>query len=302
MKDETGSSASNYVLLAWVPLAFGTGPVIARALADSFGPATLTVFRWSLPALVIGALALLRGDKERWRASRTDYAVFILLGICGMGFCSYASFAGARTATATTVGLIYACTAAVVAAYEIVRGRVTPRWDLLAGLALCLSGVATLLTRGHLETIASLRIGAGELWSIAGMLVWAFYSLAMRPRTHLLTPMAAFTVTSIAATVVAAPLMLFELHTQPLHAVTFRQLLWLAALAGINGVAAFIGYNASLTRNGAILTSASISLAPVYIAVMAVTLIGEQTAWYHGAALALVTSGLVAINVTRSRG
>ena len=44
------------------------------------------------------------------------------------------------------------------------------------------------------------------------------------------------------------------------------------------------------------LTAASISLTPIYAAALAITLIGERLAWYHGVALALVVGGLLLIN------
>ncbi len=291
----------NYVLLALIPAAFGLNPVIARALHTTFEPATLTVLRWSFSALIIGAVALARGKRERWRAPLSDYLALIGLGVAGMGFCAYAAYVATQTATATTVGLIYACTAALVASYEIVRGQTRLTLPLLIGLSLCLVGVATLLTRGHLETIGTLHVGRGELWAVAGMCVWAFYSVAMRPRAGTLTPLASFTVLSCAATLAALPLMAMELSTHSLPQLGLVHIAWIAALVLITGVFAFMGYNWSLARNGAILTAATISLSPLYIAGMAIVLIGEDIAWYHGVALALVTAGLGAINFARAR-
>ena len=48
------------LLLALVPACFAFNPVAGRALVDAFGPATLTLVRWSLSGLVIGTLALMR--------------------------------------------------------------------------------------------------------------------------------------------------------------------------------------------------------------------------------------------------
>jgi drug/metabolite transporter (DMT)-like permease len=291
----------NYLLLALIPAAFGLNPVIARALHLTFEPGTLTVLRWSFSALIVGTIALARGRQERWRAPLKDYLALIGLGALGMGFCAYAAYVATQTATATTVGLIYACTAALVAGWEIVRGQTRATLPLLAGLVLCIAGVATLLTRGHLETIATLDIGRGELWAVAGMSMWAFYSVAMRPQAATLTPFASFTVLSLTATLAALPFAALELSAQPLPPLAPVYIAWIAALSLITGVFAFMGYNWSLTRNGAILTAATISLSPLYIAGMAIVLIGEQVHWYHGVALALVTAGLGAINLARMR-
>jgi len=291
----------NYLLLAVIPAAFGLNPVIARALHATFEPATLTVLRWSFSALIIAVFAMARGRRERWRASLSEYTGLIALGVAGMGFCSYAAYAATQTATATTVGLIYACTAAMVAFYEIARRQTPPSVTLIGGLILCLAGVATLLTRGHLDLIADMKIGRGELWAVAGTAMWAAYSVAMRPRANILTPLASFTVMSTAAAISAVPVMILELQTHPFTPITPALAVWIAALVLITGVAAFIGYNWSLTRNGAILTAATISLSPIYIAGMAIALIGEEIAWFHGVALILVTLGLAAINVARAK-
>jgi drug/metabolite transporter (DMT)-like permease len=291
----------NYLLLALIPAAFGLNPVIARALYQTFEPGTLTVLRWSFSALIVGAIALARGRRERWRAPLKDYLALIALGAVGMGFCAYAAYVATQTATATTVGLIYACTAALVAGWEIVRGQTRASVPLVAGLVLCVVGVATLLTRGHLETIATLDIGRGELWAVAGMSMWALYSVAMRPRAATLTPLASFTVLSMTATCAALPFAALELTARPLPPLATVHIAWIAALSLITGVFAFIAYNWSLARNGAILTSATIALSPLYIAGMAIVLIDEEMHWYHGAALALVTTGLIALNLARMR-
>src|SRR5262245_60406022 len=63
------ASPMNWLLLALVPACFALNPVIGRALMDAFGPATLSVVRWSLSAAVIAAIATARGPAERWHAS-----------------------------------------------------------------------------------------------------------------------------------------------------------------------------------------------------------------------------------------
>lgn len=291
----------NFLLLALVPAAFAANPVIARALAPVVEPATLTFLRWSFSALIIGSIALWRGREERWTAPLRTIEI-ILLGIIGMGFCAYAAFAGVKTATATTVGLIYATTAALVAAWEIVRGRERLSAKLVAGLLLALGGVVVLLTRGEPGAILAMPIGAGEIWAIAGTLGWVLYTISMRGRAGAMTPLALFAVMSVSASAAALPEMVRELgwsEPPPLGG-TFG--LWIAALVLVTGVGAFLGYNLSLKRNGPVLTAASLALTPVYIAGMAVVLLGEDVRWYHGVAIAMVTGGLGFVNWSRMAG
>jgi hypothetical protein len=60
----------NFLLPALVPACFALNPVIGRAMADTLGPASLSVLRWSLSAAIVAVMALARGRDERWLAPR----------------------------------------------------------------------------------------------------------------------------------------------------------------------------------------------------------------------------------------
>ncbi len=290
-----------YLLLAIVPAAFALNPVIARALTGVYEPGTLTFLRWLASALLIGAVALARGRSETWTMNARDVPRLIFLGALGMGFCSFAAYEGVKTATATTVGLIYACTSAIVAAVEIVEGSTRLSALLVLGLLACVFGVAVLLTGGDLTALASVTIASGELWAAAGTILWAGYTLAMRKKPDGMTPFALFTVLALLGAAFAAPIAALEVMDRGLPPFDARYALWLANLVLVSSVAGFLGYNWSIRLSGPILTSACISLTPVYIAVMASVLLGETVHLHHFAAIALVAAGLVAITLARAR-
>jgi drug/metabolite transporter (DMT)-like permease len=286
----------NWLLLALVPACFALNPVIGRALIDSFGPATLSVVRWSLSAAVIAAVAAARGPAERWRAPPLLLLRIGLLGAMGMGFCAYAAFIAAHTAEATNIALVYGCAAAVVAAWEIGGGRQRASPFLLLGIAVCLLGTVLILTRGHPGTLRDWSFVVGDLWAAAGMLVFVVYTVALRKVPRLLTAMPQFVIMAGAAALSLLPLAVVEVATGGLPSLRADTLPWVAAVVLFAGIGAFLGYNISLGRNGPVLTSASISLVPIYAAGLAIVLIGERLAWYHGLALALVVTGLLLVN------
>ncbi|HWB45773.1 MAG TPA: DMT family transporter [Hyphomicrobiaceae bacterium] len=284
----------NILLLALVPACFALNPVIGRAMADVFGPASLSVVRWSGSALVIALLA--RGEIGARRAPLGVTARLAGLGILGMGFCAYAAFIGAHTSTATNVSLIYGCTPAFVAVWEISSGRQRAKASLALGIAGCLLGVVLILTQGHLEALRNMRFVPGDLWAAAGMFAFVVYTVAMRRVSSGLGPLSQFTLMASAATLALAPVAALEVAADGWPALQMRALPWIAALVLATGIGAYLGYNVSLKRNGPVLTSASIALTPMYAAMLAVVLIGERLAWYHGVALVLVVCGLMLIN------
>ena len=85
------------LLLALVPACFALNPVTGRALVEDFGPATLSLVRWSLSGLVIAVIALMRPGRERWRAPPSHLLRLTVLGALAMGFCATAAYVASRT-------------------------------------------------------------------------------------------------------------------------------------------------------------------------------------------------------------
>ena len=283
------------LLLALVPACFAFNPVAGRALADAFGPATLTLVRWSLSGLVIGTLALMRPGHERWHAPLSHLLQLAVLAALGMGFCSIAAFIASRTTEATNIGLIYGCASAFVAVWEIVAGRQTVSALLLFGISACLLGAILILTKGHPDTIVALRFNPGDLWAAAGMLVFVGYTVAMRRVPARLTPMPQFVVMTVGASIAILPFAVSEIVSTGLPVIDAWTLPWIAVVVFATGIGAYLGYNISLTLNGPVLTSASLTLTPAFAAVQAMALIGERLGWYHAAAIPLVVIGLMLI-------
>jgi drug/metabolite transporter (DMT)-like permease len=160
----------------------------------------------------------------------------------------------------------------------------------------CLFGSVLILTRGHPGILRGWTFTAGDLWALAGMLTFVVYTVALRRVPAALTAMPQFAIMAAGATLALLPFAAAEIARSGLPLLQERTLAWMAALVLFAGIGAFLGYNISLARNGPVLTSASLSLTPIYAAGLAIALIGERLAWYHGIALALVVTGLLLIN------
>lgn len=292
----TGLKLTHLLLLAFVPACFAFNPVAGRALVDAFGPATLTLVRWSLSGLVIGAIALMRPGYERWQVTFSHLLQLAVLAAFGMGFCSVAAYVASRTTEATNIGLIYGCASAFVAVWEIIARRQAASALLIAGISACLLGAILILTKGHPDAIAALRFNPGDLWAAAGMLVFVGYTVAMRHVPARLTPLSQFAIMSAGASIAILPFAASEIASMGLPIFDERTLPWIAVVVLATGIGAYLGYNVSLTVNGPVLTAASLTLTPAFAAVEAMALIGERLGWYHAAAIPLVVTGLIFVS------
>lgn len=291
----------NTLLLLLMPAAFALNPVVGRALTGSYEPAQLTFVRWLAAGLLVGGLAYWRNELKRECPRGDEWWSIIGLGALGMGFCSYCAYAGSQVGTATNVSLIYASTTAFVVLYEILSRQARPGLVLISGVALCMAGAVAIITRGELARLAAIQPAIGDLWAIAGMTGWAIYTIAMKREISRLGPLTLFAVMSVVGALAAAPLAGVETALTGAPALDWHAFAWIAALVLFSSVGSYLSYNVAIRRAGPILTSAALSLSPLYTALMAMVLIGEELHWYHAAGGALVVLGLGTINFSRSR-
>lgn len=291
----------NALLLLLMPAAFALNPVVGSALTGSYGPGQLTFVRWLAAGLLVAGLAAARGEIKPASLHEENWWRILALGALGMGFCSYCAYAGAQMGTATNVSLIYACTTAFVVLYEIAARQVRAGVVLIGGVALCIAGAAAIITRGELGRIADIQPAAGDLWAIVGTVGWATYTVAMKRQTSALSPLMLFALMSLAGAVAIVPLAGFETVMAGPPGLDWRAFAWIVALVLVASVGSYLSYNTAIRRAGPILTSAALSINPLYTGLFAMALIGEELRWYHAAGGALVILGLCTINVSRLR-
>ncbi|MGE8944163.1 DMT family transporter [Leptospira interrogans] len=289
----------NFFLLALMPAAFSLNAVVGRALTGLFLPAQLTTVRWLGAAALVALVALWGSKRECWRPGPQGWARILILGAFGMGFCSYAAFAGAQASSATNVGLIYTTTAALVVLFEIVTRQARASTLLILGVALSIVGVATIVTKGHLNEIAQISFNVGDLWAVGGTISWAGYTVAMKRQKSDFTPLALFVVMGVAGALAATPFAVLETAVSGPPVINAMSMTWIAAGIIISSVGSYLSYNLALRRCGPILTSAALTLSSVYTALFAVLLVNEQLGWFHVAGGALVIGGLGLINLQR---
>ncbi len=291
----------NLLLLVAMAAMFSFNPVAGKALAGIVEPGQLTLVRWIIAGSLVAGIALVRRDRERWTVKPAGLPLLVAIGMLGMGFCSLAAFAAAKTTTATNISLIYAATAAIVLAVEWTLGQSRATTLLVAGVILCIAGAAVIVTKGHPGTLAALTFTTGDLWALAGTFAWAGYTLALKHTRTGLTPFAMFAVTALGGALFALPVAGYETATVSLHPITGTHVAWILAMTLLSGVGAFLTYSYCLARVGPVLTSAALTLNPLLTAGFAVALVGETLAWFHGVGGALVIGGLALINLDKAR-
>jgi drug/metabolite transporter (DMT)-like permease len=279
-----------YLLLAFASLCWSGNHVIGRAIAGHVPPIGISLARWLIPALIIWPAARkhLRRD---WPQIKSHWRLMLWLGLTGGALFSALQYVGLQYTTALNVSVLNSLTPVfiVMAGALIFRDHI--RLVQMIGIATSLMGVMAIVTRGSLDTLRELALNWGDLIIIFNMAVFAIYSgyLRLRPQIHWLSFIFVLAVISVVSTL---PFFFLEMWSgyvfQP-TALTAFAILYVSIFPSL---LAFAAWNSGVETIGANRAGPFLHLIPIFSALLASTLIGEQLAIYHLAGFVLILTGV----------
>jgi drug/metabolite transporter (DMT)-like permease len=279
------------VALIFAMLLWGGNFVAGKALASDVAPVTISFWRWSLALLVLLPFSLgsLRRHRRliltHWRLIAATGAT----GVAGYSLCLYQSL----TATTAINALLFISTAPllITLANRLVFRDHGTTWQLVGTLVSSL-GAVVVIAHGDAARLLELQLNRGDLWILAGVLVWVAYSVLLRQRPSSLPTLPFFTASVAAGVLLMIPLVALQFargERLELTAPTIAGLLYVAVGVSALGYACWTRAVAALGPERA---GAFLHLIPVFGTVMATLFLGERLAPYHLVGAALVAGGL----------
>lgn len=285
-----------YGLLLLTPLLFSANALTARWVGDSLPPVAMAFWRWALTLVFLFPYAG-RQFFAGWRDLAREWRVLLLLGFLGMGLCGAPVYMGARTTSATNIGLIYALTPILIVVISWLGWRETVTRRQVLGIAVALAGVLAIIARGDPAFIVRLDFVPGDFFILAAMTAWALYSVVLKHRPSRQPMAARFIAIVIAGVVVMLPFYGIELALGERMPLEMRTLGVLLVLALVSGIGAFLAYGKLVAMVGPARTGLLLYLGPIYNAVLAWLLLGERIETYHFAGAVLILGGIALATV-----
>lgn len=265
----------------------------------------LMFWRWALALVVLTPFALPALVRE-WPAIRPQLGRVFVLGTAGVGVFSACLFAGAYYSLALEVGLLNATTPIWVMLMAMLGGAPAGGARQWGGIALALAGVATILLKGSLTGIADLEFHVGNIFTLAGAIVFAWYTLALGARPLGISALSTTVLMawSGVASIIAPAYIAFLLlgGTDPL--------LPPDRPVGASLAVAYIAFGPTLLGNlfwiygasrlGAARAGPFLYLSPVAALVLAVTLLGEPLALFQLAGACAILCGVALSSTARA--
>jgi drug/metabolite transporter (DMT)-like permease len=286
-------------LLTLPPLLWAGNAVIGAIVVQAVPPLRLNALRWTLAFVFLLPLGWRAFSRPRDLLARWRHLA--LIGLLGIGCYNAFQYLALESSSPLNVTLIAASSALWMLVVGLVGFRVRPTWRQAAGALLSVTGVLFVLSRGTFGTLLGLRFVAGDLYMILATLAWAIYSwllarppASMRGEARPRWNWAEFLIAQLAFGMSWTWVMAGAEHAAHPVPVSWTPALF-AALAYVAlgpALIAYYAWGAGVARVGPTVAALFSNLTPLFTALLALAVLGQAPAWYHGTAFALIAAGI----------
>ena len=270
--------------------------IIARGVIKQIQPVSLAFFRWLIASLLIMPFAV-RSFKAEWTVARKSWPYLFWVSLTGIALFNTCVYIGAHYTTAINLALIGTTSSPI---FAIILARIFLKekigWLKMMGLALCISGVVFLLTKGDWRNLLTFRFTAGDGWVLLAAFFFAVYNTLVRKKPAGISSINYLFITFSLGTVLLLPFYLWEnQHVPPVH--WNFNLLWMVLYLGLAAsVISYLCWNIAISKLGAGRTALFGNLIPVFASIEAALLLGEQFTNVHIISMLLVFAGIIIAN------
>ena len=280
-----------YLLLSLSALFWAGNIVLGRYVAGHIPPMTLSCVRW------IGAFFMLLPFAwshlvRDWPVLRARLPLMIVLSATGFAINNALAYWALQYTQALNALLIQSSGPLFIALWALILYGVRLTWAQLAGIAISLAGVLTIILRGDLGALAGIRFNVGDVMLAGALLAFGLYSALMtrRPVTHQLS-LISFTMACGALSLL--PLSIWEYTTGFTLKFDTMTVVTLIYVVIFPSTLAYLFFNRGIALIGPNRAAPFFHLVPVFGSAMAIFLLGEEPRLFHLVGYVLVLAGVV---------
>lgn len=282
--------ANAYLLLTATTLLWAGNAVASRLAVGEITPLALTSLRWVFVCSVLPYL-LRRELAQHMPVLKANWRKIAVLGALGFTVFNALMYIAAYSTTAINIGILQGSIPVFVLVGAFLAFR-TPIGRLQAlGVAVTILGVLVTASRGDFQVLASFSFAAGDLWMIIACVLYAGYTVGIRTRPPV-PSLVFFTAMACVACVVSLPLLAIEVWTGQFFWPTAKGWMILAYVVIGPSILSQLFFMRAVELIGPGRAGVFVNLVPVFAPLLAVLILGETIALYHGLALALVLGGI----------
>lgn len=279
-----------YVLLLLTALFWGGNAVAGKLAVGHVSPMFLTMTRWGLAAVLLGAIGWPRLQRD-WTVVRKHLPFLVGLGMMGFTLFNVALYSALTFTTAINASIEQAGMPMVIFAANFLFFRIKVAFAQVVGFLLSLLGIALTASHGDFATLLALDMNFGDGLMLIAVLVYSAYTVALRfkPDIHWQSLMIMLTASAFATSI---PFAAWEYATGRFIAPDPMGWALTVYIVLFPSLIAQIFYIRGVELIGANRAGLFINMVPIFGTILSVLIIGEDFQLYHAIAFALVLGGI----------
>ncbi|MCL6708861.1 DMT family transporter [Pseudomonas sp. R2.Fl] len=283
----------DWLLFFLAPVFFSSNLIFGRGISGEIAPFTTALIRWAGSAAIMFPVVYLH-RQPALAFIRRHWAVWLWLGVLGMGICGGFVYWALTLTTASNATLIYTTSSLFIILFQwLFQSKPVGRAQF-AGMAIAFLGVAVIVFEGSWQKVLEFHFNTGDIGILIAAVAFALYSLTLRhPGAANLGPLPLFGVLAISGALVLVPPAAYEMANGGLMPDSLHDWLMLAGIILFASLAAFYCFQHAVHVFGPGLAGTTLYLMPPISIVMAVVFLGETFHAYHAAGIVLVMGGLL---------
>ncbi|APO56005.1 DMT family transporter [Bradyrhizobium diazoefficiens] len=280
-----------YLLLSLSSLFWAGNIVLARHVGAHVPPLTVTTIRWFGVFLILLPFAWPHLKRD-WRALRKSLPLMLFLSLVGFAFNNAISYWALQYTEALNALLIQSAGPLFVALWSLALFGVRLTAAQLAGIAISLLGVLTIILRGDLSALASISFNRGDIMFASSLVAFGLYSafIPRRPKVHQLSFLS---FTTCCGAIMLLPTAVWEAWSGNVMQFDGVTLATFGYILIFPSTLAYLFFNRGVALIGPNRAAPFFHLVPVFGSAMAILLLGEKLQPFHLIGYALVLAGVV---------
>ena len=279
-----------YVLLILATLAWGGNAVAGKMAVGEWLPFTITSARWLIVVLILLPFVYSHVLSERKTLLANAPGLFALCGL-GLGGFNLLMYLSLNYTTAINVSIEQASMPLIILLLNFLLLRQRVVWQQLCGLAVAIAGVWLTTTRGQPLSLFESGLNRGDAIMLCACVLYASYSVGLRWKPKISWQSFMFCL-AFCALLISVPFTVYELWHQDHPALRTADWLVLAYVVIFPSLLSQLFFARGVELIGANRAGQFINLVPIFGAMLAVIILGEQFRWYHAVGLLLVLGGI----------
>ena len=282
-----------FALLA--TLLWSVNMVIASGIKGHIPPIGLAFWRWTIACIVLAPFAL-KSSIENWKIIKKNIRYLMLTAVLGITIFNTLIYFAGKTTSAVNLSLIAISIPLFIVAISRIAFKEKVSNTKLMGIAIIITGVLVLITKGSLQALLHINFSIGDLLMLVACFFFACYTILVRLKpTELPAKVFLFSVFVIGV-IFLFPFYIIE-HVFYKKVLLDTKTILITSYVGIfASLVSYYLWNEAIRLIGTSKTALIYYLIPVFSSILAYFFLDQQIIITQIISMGIIISGLLITN------